>query len=93
MFNCDCCGLCCMNLKKSSLFNDLDRGDGICIYFDIGTKLCTIYSHRPVKCNVDKLFKLFFKGKITKEQYYQLNYSACKKLKEEGKRDVFSNVK
>lgn len=55
MFYCDCCGLCCMNLSKSEIYSDLDRGDGICKYFDMDSKLCTIYEERPEKCNVDKM--------------------------------------
>lgn len=49
MFHCDCCGLCCMNLDKSDLYSDLNRGDGICKYFDEQTHLCSIYDERPEK--------------------------------------------
>ena len=42
MFKCDCCGLCCMNLNKSDLYDDLNRGDGVCKYFDEVSKLCSI---------------------------------------------------
>ena len=83
MFKCDCCGLCCMNLNKSQIYEDLDRGDGICIYFDINSKLCTIYDERPEKCSVDKTYERFFKDKMTLEEYYQLNYEACNELKKE----------
>ena len=38
MFKCDCCGLCCCNLDKSSIYQDLDSGDGICKYFDENTR-------------------------------------------------------
>ena len=85
-FKCDCCGLCCMNLKESSLYEDLDRGDGICRYFDINSKLCTIYKDRPSKCNIDKMYELCFKEIMSKKQYYQLNYEACSELK---KRKLF----
>lgn len=81
MFNCDCCGMCCMNLSASLLYSDLDRGDGICIYFDCDTYLCTIYSERPDKCNIDLTYDLYFKEKMTKEEYYNLNYEMCKRLK------------
>lgn len=82
MFKCDCCGLCCMNLNMSEIYNDLNRGDGICKYFDIDTKLCTIYATRPEKCNVDRTYEKYFKEKISLDQYYELNYEACKRLKE-----------
>lgn len=83
-FVCDCCGLCCMNLKKSEIYSDLDRGDGVCKFFDEKTRLCSIYSERPLKCNVDEMYETYFKSKLSKEVYYELNYNACKKLKEEG---------
>lgn len=86
MFICDCCGLCCMNLQRSELYKDLDRGDGICMYFNENTKLCSIYKNRPIKCNIDKTYDLIFKNEISIDQYYELNYKACKILKEsEGK--------
>ena len=84
-FICDCCGLCCMNISKSEIYSDLDRGDGVCKYFEEETKLCSIYSERPLKCNIDKMYEVYFKGTISKSEYYKLNYNACKKLKEEGK--------
>ena len=67
MFHCDCCGLCCMNLDKSDLYSDLNRGDGICKYFDEQTHLCSIYDSRPEKCNRDKSYERLFKGVVTKE--------------------------
>lgn len=92
MFECDCCGLCCMNLKLSVLYSDLDRGDGICRYLDVDSKLCSIYDKRPEKCNLDKLYDMLYKDKIDREKYYKLNYEVCKKLKKARKKDVFSNV-
>ncbi len=83
MFKCDCCGLCCMNVGESPLYCDLDRGDGICTFFNCQSHLCSIYDERPDRCNIDKIYDLYFKESMTKEQYYQLNYEACKKLKGE----------
>ena len=88
MFLCDCCGLCCMNVALSEIYSDLDRGDGICKYFDCDTKLCTIYSIRPDRCNVDKMYKLYFEKYMTREEYYMLNYQACNKLKRENKKCI-----
>lgn len=91
MFKCDCCGLCCMNLKLSDIYSDLDRGDGICRYFDINTKLCSIYENRPDKCNVDKMYDIQYKGTITKDEYYELNYEACRLLKK-GEKNVSKSI-
>lgn len=73
-----------MNLRMSNIYSDLDRGDGICKYFDMESKLCSIYSNRPDKCNVDKTYEIYFKNKMSLEEYYQLNYKACNELKKEG---------
>jgi len=83
MFQCERCGLCCVNLHKSALYTELDRGDGVCRYFDVNSKLCTIYESRPLKCNVDKTYEIYLKNKMSLERYYELNYEACKKLRME----------
>lgn len=85
MFVCDCCGLCCKNLRLSSLYDDLDRGDGVCIYFDESSNLCKIYDERPVKCNIDMTYELFLKDKMSIEEYYKQNYLACEMLRRNSK--------
>ncbi len=76
-----------MNLKMSDIYSNLDRGDGICRYLDINSKLCSIYENRPDKCNVDKIYDMLYKNTLTKEEYYKLNYEACKFIKkDEGKK-------
>lgn len=87
MFKCDRCGLCCTQLSGSSIYSELDRGDGICIFFDGEVKLCTIYPNRPLLCNVDESYEKYFKWNMSKEEYYQLNYDVCRKLKEESRRE------
>ena len=51
-FPCDCCGICCETLIRLDVYNDLDDGTGHCRYYDRISHLCTIYEHRPEKCNV-----------------------------------------
>jgi len=70
-----------MCLDKNDLYVDLNRGDGICMYFDIETKLCTIYKKRPIICRVDDLYEEYFIEKISKSDYLKLNYEACSRLK------------
>ena len=86
MFKCDKCGLCCKHIGNSQIYNELDRGDGVCEFFDDTMKLCTIYQKRPLLCNVDKAYDLYFKEVMTKEEYYRLNYETCNKLKEKYRR-------
>lgn len=85
MFICNKCGLCCMKVNNSSIYAELDRGDGICKYLDEKTKLCKIYNNRPILCNIDKMYEQFFYKKLSKEDYYKLNYEACKKIKKLSK--------
>lgn len=79
MFKCDMCGECCRNLNKSSLYADLDMGDGVCRYLN-GNK-CSIYDNRPLLCRIDESYEAFFKDVITIDEYYSLNYEACNILK------------
>ena len=84
MYNCDKCGLCCQSLSGHAIYQDLDRGDGVCKYYDVGTKLCSIYNERPLICNVDLYFETVLKGKISLGEYYKANYAACASLKIRG---------
>lgn len=79
MFQCDKCGACCRNLRLSSLYKELDRGDGVCKYLD--GNLCSIYDNRPLICRVDDSYNVLFKDKLSREEYYRLNYESCIKLK------------
>lgn len=91
-FPCDCCGLCCMSLKRSLLYQDLDRGDGICRFFEMDTRLCSIYENRPVKCSIDRSYELYLKDVMSKAEYYELNRRACEELKR-GNNYVSGGVK
>lgn len=79
MFHCDKCGICCRNLDKSPHYKDLDRGDGICKYLE--GNLCSIYDSRPLLCRVDESYEKLFKEHMSLEDYYEMNYSACRELK------------
>lgn len=80
-FDCDKCGLCCKNIRKSLLNVNFDRGDGVCKNFDDATKLCKIYSERPIFCNVDAYYEKFLKNLMSREDFHKMNYEACLKLK------------
>jgi len=83
MFQCDKCGACCRSLNNSSLYDDLNRGDGVCKYLE--GNLCSIYPIRPLKCRVDEGYDIYFAHKMSKEEYYRENYRACKILKQNNK--------
>lgn len=80
MFKCDMCGQCCRNVDKSSIYTELDRGDGVCKY--LNGNICSIYDDRPLVCRIDESYWTFFKEDFSLEEYYNLNYEMCKKLKE-----------
>lgn len=81
MFQCEKCGQCCRHLNRSDIYKELDRGDGVCIY--LKDNLCSIYETRPILCRVDESYEYYFKELYSKQEYYELNYKACKKIKEE----------
>ena len=83
MFECDKCGLCCQKIYTIPILSYLDRGDGVCKNYDDETKLCKIYENRPLACNVDLGFEKYFSKFFTKEEYYNLNYKLCEKMKKE----------
>lgn len=79
MFRCDKCGECCRSIGGNPIYADLDRGDGVCKYL-IGD-LCSIYDRRPVLCNIDECYDLYFKDLVSKEEYYERNLNVCEILK------------
>lgn len=60
---------------------ELDRGDGVCRYLD--GNLCSIYATRPLLCRVDESYEVYFKDKMSKEEYYRQNYLCCEQLKKQ----------
>lgn len=79
-FVCIQCGTCCRNLDKNNIYNDLNRGDGICKYLDELTNLCSIYVVRPNKCNVEKGYQ-YFKGLMSFNEYIEYNIKTCRELR------------
>ena len=77
MFKCDCCGECCKHIDVKEL---MIPGTTVCKYLTKDNK-CSIYDHRPLICNIDKGYELF-KDTWSLEEWYEINYTACKKLKD-----------
>ena len=80
VFQCKKCGLCCQSLSRLEGYEDLDDGTGVCVHFDRANKLCRIYEHRPLKCNVEKSYQLY-QHLMSYEEYVQANTEGCKILK------------
>ena len=83
MFICERCGLCCKAVSRSDLYKHLDRGDGVCIYFDSASKLCSIYDDRPLICNVEKMYDAHFFKIMSYDEYLKINKEACEILRKE----------
>ncbi len=64
-FPCEKCGSCCKAVGCSYLKNNL----------------CSIYEARPDICRVDKVYEIFFKDKMTKDQFYKQDKLACQCLR------------
>jgi len=57
------------------------RADGSCSMLgDDG--LCTVYEHRPLICNVDGMYEMFYAGKITKKEFNRVTHQSCDMLRE-----------
>ena len=78
-FPCEKCGLCCKNIRFSSLAAELDRGDGVCKH--LKDNLCEIYSERPIFCNVEAYYEKYLSEKVSREEFYKLNKKICARLK------------
>ena len=78
-FQCDKCGLCCRNIRFSSLSAELDRGDGVCKH--LKDNLCEIYAERPIFCNVEAYYDKYLSEKISREEFYWRNKEICRQLK------------
>ena len=85
MFKCDKCGQCCKNLHRSSVYDGLHDGDGICKF--LKGNICAIYETRPLICDVEKSYDVFFKDKLSYQAYIQLNYDCCEILKKAGQEE------
>lgn len=80
-FICTKCGACCMQLELfGPMYQHLDRGDGVCMHFDVKTRLCKIYDKRPLICRVEEGYSIFFK-EISYEEYLAKTYAGCEILK------------
>ncbi len=80
-FACSRCGACCRQLPLfHGIYDDLDRGDGVCRHFDEQTDLCGIYECRPEMCNVRHSYALF-KQHLSWESYVERTTLGCKFLR------------
>ena len=80
MFECDRCGICCQHIDLIPQLKEFDSGNGRCIHL-LENNLCEIYLDRPEICNVKGMYELYFKGKISEDEYIRQNKMGCNELK------------
>lgn len=90
-FPCSQCGLCCQQVRRSNLTTHLDRGDGICQYFDANSNGCTIYDQRPEICRIEKQFIINYADQYSWAEFVDLNLQVCKQLIEDAQDCVHSS--
>ncbi len=79
-FPCIVCGLCC---KQAGLISQLTRfvnKSGECRFLDQDTNRCQIYTIRPVICNVQIMYEIYFKDQMTETEYILQNLQVCYEL-------------
>ncbi|WP_159991818.1 YkgJ family cysteine cluster protein [Pelistega ratti] len=79
-FPCNACGKCCRNVHLSEQTKFLDRGDGICHYFNESTNLCNIYETRPLVCRVEQYYQTYLSDKYEWDDFIKINLEICEKL-------------
>ncbi|WP_037586064.1 YkgJ family cysteine cluster protein [Stenoxybacter acetivorans] len=79
-FPCNQCGQCCRHVHFSNETIYLNRGDGVCRYFDEASNLCTIYAQRPLICRVEDYYRIHYLKQYSWEQFIELNLTVCKTL-------------
>jgi len=89
-FPCVQCGLCCHKVNTVSALEEFDRGDGVCRH--LKDNLCDIYQHRPVICNVQTMYDLYFHGVMDEKTFIQENLLACLTLAKENP-EISSKIK
>ena len=84
-FPCNKCGLCCQRVSLAAEVQFLDRGDGVCRYYDSAEKACSIYEVRPDVCRVDWLYSKGYSETHSWDDYVSLNVAVCNALQAEDK--------
>jgi Fe-S-cluster containining protein len=62
------------------MYRHLDRGDGLCMYYDSVNTKCNIYDSRPVICNIYEMYNLYYKDIMTKSEYEKICSDGCSLL-------------
>lgn len=82
-FPCTRCGLCCQNIEALPELLAFNRGDGVCVHFDV-EKGCLVYSNRPLVCRIDEGYERYAADKMSKHRYLAMNADVCNRLQDDA---------
>lgn len=74
-YYCSKCGNCCRIAGLA--YPDLNRGDGVCKFYNEETKLCKDYENRPEVCRTEYVVESLG---LNPEFYSKVRESFCKKI-------------
>lgn len=80
IFPCTGCGACCKSILLSTQTDWLDRGDGVCKYFDDSQNTCTIYETRPEICNVRVMYEKHYRKQFNWSEFVVVNQKSCEAI-------------
>jgi Fe-S-cluster containining protein len=87
--NCESCGAqCCRNWNLQRFDPSIVDENGVCIYLNQETNLCTIYNNRPVFCRVYEYYWQVKSNEMSLEEYLRKSKVGCKVLQNMSKRSL-----
>ena len=86
VYKCEGCGECCKNWMPAKYDPSMVDEQGNCKYLDLNTNLCTQYDSRPDFCRIDKSYEIFYKDKMSFEEYLCKAKIGCEGLIQISKR-------
>ena len=85
--NCESCGAqCCRNWNPAYFDKNIVDENGICIYLNTQTNLCTIYEKRPIFCRTYAWYEKTYSSTMSLERYLHEQKMGCKTLKKIAER-------
>jgi len=67
-------------LQHIPILSEYDNGNGVCRYLE--NNLCSIYENRPLICNTDEMYRLYFREIMTEKEFVTINMEACIQITE-----------
>ena len=80
-------------LKNVPALSAFDKGNGVCRYLTVNN-LCGVYDDRPIICNTEKMYSMYFKDFFTLKDYIRKNLEACIEIAKSAKAlDAYNKLK